>query len=108
MNYVVAPHDLWFGSDANTNCEVIYGLHLDVILMGMKLVYRCLTDGRRDGLPFLGTGYPEREVGFILFSMKSLMCGILFLHLSASLGCFFSSDSLFEKRIGQVTMDLII
>ena len=35
----------WFGSDTVTNCEVIYNLYVDV-----RNVYRCLTDGGKDGL----------------------------------------------------------
>ena len=54
--------------------------------------------------------YSEYEINIwcssiSLSSMKWLMYAILLLHLSASWEWFVSAEFLFEKRIGQVTMD---
>ena len=58
---------------------------------GMPFVFRCLIDGGRDGLwwpAFSGHWLFCAVCWQCLLSMKWLMFGILFLHLSTSLWCF--------------------
>ena len=72
-------------------------------------VYRCVTDGGRDGLrrPALsGQGSSCTRSWLYLLSMKSFMCGPLVLYIFTSLGC--SVHGLFFRKTDRkVTSDLL-
>ena len=93
VDNVFPPEELWFGSNTYMNC-VNCAVYIICIQMSkwcaMGFVYKCLTDGGRDGLrrSALSANWLSC-IGCLLYllSMKWLMCGTLFLHISTLLGC---------------------
>ena len=80
------PNELWFGSEIDTNCAVVYNLHLDVWLMGCVIECSCLAYGERGGQWWrVLSGHWLSCTGFWhhLLYLTCLMHGLLFLHLSA-------------------------
>ena len=86
-----------------------YFLSVWVSIILYLSIYICFTDGGRDGLrwPAL-SGHWLSCAGFWLYllSMKWLMYGILFLHISTSLGCF-CSWTICQKTYWTIYLDLL-
>ena len=96
--------DLLIALGTYMSCVLIYSLHPEVLTDGVGQLYsfvlRCLTDGK--GWPMVACPFQPLVVWYEMSNVWATVS--TFVHLP---GMFRSTDFLFKKTIGVVTMDLL-